>query len=265
MPPHPHGDHRSAAGGARTAATLSAVTLALLLCALGSRRAVAQSTVLPTPPVVPLWQQWFDALNHGEVAAVRALMVMDEAAPTGDGTAALPYCAGGCEGMAAIDAAVDELIADGYWGRIDAGSVQVSDTTVTFDVIEVSGGPPAYDVRTSQWTMEVDGALIAPACPAVCLRSPTDRAAQLAAQPTTPSTAVIPPANPTPTLPYAVTPRVLPTKPVLAPAPGPVEGGTDATPARGVVAGLVAGLLIIMTSIGIDLWRCLRHTGHARP
>ena len=55
---------------------------ATALFALGSRRAAAQSTTLPTPPVVPLWQQWFDALNRGDVAAVRALMVTDDASGT---------------------------------------------------------------------------------------------------------------------------------------------------------------------------------------
>lgn len=247
--------------GMPTGGILRAATLALLLLALASQRGQAQPAPPPVAPPVPLWQQWFDALNQGDVAGVRALMVTDGAAPAGEATDGLSHCAGGCTGMPAIEAALDELVADGYWGRIDPGSVLVADTTVTFDVVEVSGGPLEYDVRSSQWTMELDGPLIAPACPAVCLRSPTDRAAHL----TTPPAVLTPASSPAPTMPPASASRVRPTVPVLAPVPEAGGGGADATPARWVVAGLVAGLGIIATSIGRDLWRHRRRTPAARP
>ena len=152
--------------------------LGLALTLLGVVSVGSGSVHAQTAPVpVPLWQQWFDALNAGDVPGVLALMTA--AAGDEDG-APSQRCAGGCVGMAALALGVTELVADGYWGGIDLSTVQVTGTTVAFD-ITASGGPPSHRAVTmTHWTMELDGDLIAPACAGSCLRSPTARAALVA-------------------------------------------------------------------------------------
>jgi hypothetical protein len=73
------------------------------------------------------------------------------------------WCAGGCVGMAALEAAVALLVADHYQGVIDRASVRLSGTTVTFDVWEQAGAAPSPGATRAQWAMELDGDRIVPA------------------------------------------------------------------------------------------------------
>ena len=228
--------------------------LALMLLSLGSMAARAQ----PAPADAPPWEQWFDALNVGDVAGVLALMT----SVAGEGGVPVERCAGGCRGMDEIAAGIARMVADGYWGRIDPATVEVVEETVTFDVTEVAGPAPHLTVTTTHWVMELDGGLIAPVCAEVCLRSPTARAALRTAQaaavtalpivpPSVPSRAAAPPARVT----------------VAVPQPtGAAHGrGTDPTPVRWVLAGLTAGLLVMVASAGLDAWCNARRRPPAAP
>ena len=249
----------------RRRSTVWAAVLALALVGMTSSAVQAQPAPPPAAaPVAALWEQWFAALNGGDVAGVRALMMTEVAVPTGadaavPGSDPLPRCASGCAGMVALEAAVAQLVADGYRGTIDPASVFLAGTTVSFAVDESSGTPPDEARTTSQWTMELelDGTLIAPACDGVCLRSPTARAALVAAQPVV---TVALPAMPTRVPPPAfVAPRVLPPVALPPPAHVPVGGVTDARVVLWMMAGLLAGLLVLVGSAGHESWRRLRH------
>jgi len=205
----------------------------------------ATDTVTWAAQPVPLWEEWFAALNAGNTASVLILMTteVDE-----DGVPAR-RCAGGCDGLDALEAGIAVLVADRYWGEIDRASVRLAGATVTFDVHELSGTPPDIALAISHWRMELDANLIAPACEGVCLRSPTARAALSAAQAPQPSGLTVTPVPVAP--PVGGRPTLL-AHGQLRPADTPSVGVTGATPAGWVLAGFAAALLALVVSAALD-------------
>jgi hypothetical protein len=209
--------------------------IALVLLGLAGGAAHAQTA----PQAAPPWERWFDALNAGDVAGVVALM----RAEVEEGDVIRWRCAGGCLGMAEIEAGVARLVADGYWGEIDPASVAVVGAMVSFDVATSAAATPFSSV-TTRWMMELDGDLLAPACEGICLRHPAAPVGTLS-----------PAAAAPPIIPAALAPRVAVTPSPASAAPGGVAGRT---PAPWLLIGIAVGLLFMVASAGIGGWREMR-------
>ena len=218
---------------------IRSLSLSLALLVLGTGAARAQPA-----PAAPPWEQWFAALNAGDVTGVMALM----RAEVDEGGVPVPRCAGGCVGMDVMAASLAALVADGYQGIIIPASVQFADGIVSFDVLETAGMPPLAIV--SHWRMELDGELIAPACEGGCLRSPTARAALIDTS-TFPSAALAGAGAPLGPVPGS-TPDAVPVLRVAPPETVAASGMAGPTPAGWLLVGFVAGLLVMAVSAGLD-------------